>query len=75
MSRFINADVFEVFSYTSQDGTFDDGVQFVLEKIDEQPTADVVEVVRCKDCKHKEHCSIWMLAFGDIDFCSCGERG
>ena len=88
MSRFINADVFEVFSYTSQDGTFDDGVQFVLEKIDEQPTADVVEVVRCKDCIHNhEHetsfgskfhiCDLNKLAFTQYaDFyCAYGERG
>ena len=45
MAKYIDADIFEVFGYTSQDGTFDDGVQFVLEKLDEQPTADVVEVM------------------------------
>lgn len=42
--------------------------------VERQPTADVVEVVRCKDCKHKEHCCLWSIAFGDIDFCSYGER-
>lgn len=59
MSRFINADVFEVFGYTSQDGTFDDGVQFVLEKIDEQPTADVVEHKRGEWIQHVNEPSLW----------------
>lgn len=48
MSRYIDADKFEVFHYEKTEGrenTFDDGVQFVLEKIDEAPTEDVVKVV------------------------------
>lgn len=57
--RYINADVFEVFGYTSQDGTFDDGVQFVLEKIDEQPTADVVEVVHGEWIIHKDSAIVY----------------
>ena len=61
----------------------------VLAVIDEQPTVDAVEVVRCKDCKHWKHIED---GFGDCtnrrfhldgspdptmnmdDFCSCGER-
>ena len=41
--------------------------------IDDTPTADVVEVVRCKDCSfhgdyvHCEHMGLW-------GFCSYGER-
>lgn len=35
-------------------------------------TKDVVEVVRCKNCKHQEHCSIWMITV--IDYCSYGKR-
>lgn len=45
MSRHIDADVFEAFGYTTREGTFDDGVQFVLEKIDAMPTTDVRENV------------------------------
>ena len=45
--------------------------------IEKQPTADVVEVVRCKDCtewdKDKYECSHWHGFFED-DFCSYGER-
>lgn len=50
---------------------------------DECTAADVVEVVRCKDCKHsnfetscsKYRCGYWlgMLRFSN-DFCSYGER-
>lgn len=57
------------------------GVLMAMSKIDSAPAADVVEVVRCKDCKH--------LMFSDMygecsqahmgivrpdDFCSYGER-
>lgn len=55
--------------------------------IQKQPTADVVEVVRCKDCKHFEHiydefCKNWYQCKrrGNFsqkkpdDFCSYGER-
>ena len=52
--------------------------------IDTQPTADVVEVVRCKDCKHGKkdslfvggyECSIFDNSNVEADdFCSYGER-
>lgn len=53
--------------------------------IDTQPTADVVEVVRCKDCKHikEEHfnimpdgfsCELSGLMVEPEHFCSYGER-
>ena len=42
------------------------------------PTADVVEVVRCKDCKHKNpignKCLRDNLWHDSDDFCSYGER-
>ena len=53
----------------------------ILYLIDEQPTVDAVEVVRCKDCKH------WSMGYcnhfayysyepmtNEDDFCSYGER-
>lgn len=52
----------------------------VVNMIDEQPTADVVEVVRCKDCKYYETCNLrlshwWKGGYTvDIEFCSLGER-
>ena len=45
--------------------------------IEKQPTADVVEVVRCKDCtewdKEEYECSHWH-GFREDDYCSYGER-
>ena len=46
------------------------------------PAADVVAVVRCKDCKnHKptsvkeyEHCALLGYTVEETDFCSFGER-
>ena len=50
--------------------------------IDEQPTVDAVEVVRCKDCIHEvskvtiRYCLVWRAVngFGDDGFCNYGER-
>ena len=44
------------------------------------PTADVVEVVRCKDCKYfmfsdcYGECNRFLKIISPIGFCSCGER-
>ena len=55
--------------------------------ITKQPTADVVEVVRCKDCKYQEDCARQMVhttrdyilevnvsTYNKVDYCSYGER-
>lgn len=53
--------------------------------IENAPTADVVEVVRCNDCKHQEHCyeTVAHTRLHDgfkehwsesIEWCSRGER-
>lgn len=53
--------------------------------IEHAPTIDAVEVVRCKDCKHQEHCheTVSHTKFHDgfkehwsepIEWCSRGER-
>lgn len=44
--------------------------------INEQPTVDAVEVIRCKDCKYKqgsacEYSAVWVRPNG---FCQWGER-
>ena len=50
----------------------------VFETIINAPTADVVEVVRCKDCKHYDE---WLVCplntfekFNGTGFCNRGER-
>lgn len=45
--------------------------------IDTEPTVDVVEVVRCKDCTHRKKnkfCLHNMRYEDDNGFCSYGER-
>ena len=53
------------------------------ELLEDTPTADVVEVVRCKDCKYREEMpnkNIWcahhfvFMAMKPDDYCSKGER-
>ena len=49
----------------------------IVSLIEKQPTADVVEVVRCKDCtewdKDEYECSHW-YGFRENDYCSLGAR-
>lgn len=51
--------------------------------IDKAPSADVVEVVRCKDCIHNDQCKHRVVMWEetpintwhkDIDFCSYGKE-
>lgn len=67
---------------------FSEGFFFGLDEAEivilQTPTADVAEVVRCKDCKHYEigksytpYCNNVMNLFEEMkpdDFCSYGER-
>lgn len=53
----------------------------VKRAIEDAPTADVVEVVRCKDCKEREVCPDTLLWCNQMErlvppngFCHCGER-
>ena len=59
MSRYIDADaLLEDIRKNSESYFADD---FAHEWVDKQPTADVVEVVRCKDCVyyHPSYCEVW----------------
>lgn len=42
-------------------------------RIDNAPTIDAVEVVRCKDCRHNEWC-IPKQGRTENDYCSRGKR-
>ena len=50
--------------------------------IENAPTVDAVEVVRCKDCdyfvgdcdKYNPHCRLHAILVDEDDFCSYGER-
>ena len=79
--RCIYADDFLDLFYVASAGQDKMFVKVVEQVVEDTPTAEVVEVVRCKDCKH--------LMFSDMygecsqahmgivrpdDFCSYGER-
>lgn len=79
MSRYIDAD--KIPYVISEDGCLDDFAYRY--DINEVPTADVVEVVRCKDCKHfgkdlgygKHDCKKYEMPYClETDYCSYGER-
>lgn len=62
-------------------GSNDDYVRclsIVIEIINSEPTADVVEVTRCKDCVYCEEYVYWCKIHGSNmprnGFCWCGER-
>ncbi len=83
MSRLIDADKLERQEYWGNERCFD---YVDAEDIDNAPTVDAVEVVRCKDCKHYDlgvclkiysngnaHPEAWQPRRPE-DFCSYGER-
>lgn len=87
MSRYIKTDALmeDIWSLYREEEHIDYNVAIVdaLNVIDEQPTADVVEVVRCKDCRYghqytndRVYCSLGhdMYAYRPNDYCSYGER-
>lgn len=45
--------------------------------VDDAPTIDAVEVVRCKDCAKREYCrtsTVWAVAPNDDWYCADAER-
>lgn len=89
MARYIRTD--ELLA-TARDGYHSDfgrsmaDLTSLREVIEDTPTADVVEVVRCNDCKHKgwvqepchgktiDFCKLHEFCIRETDFCSYGER-
>ena len=62
-----------------------DAVHAVIEKINNAPTVDAVEVVRCKDCKKyipcqklpigtSKWCDMFDRATCEMNYCGWGER-
>lgn len=66
--------------YNGFSDTYDKAM--ILALVDEQPTVDAVEVVRCKDCKWHEYEEAGMVYcpnmvgswVGEDGYCSGGER-
>lgn len=65
MSEYIDREKLlrDIEHYHLSDGKFQHWIEI-------QPAADVVPVVRCKDCKYYKRCNLMT----DDDFCSDGER-
>ena len=69
------------YEFPTASGAFDEFVTKIIPNIiNNAPTVDAVEVVRCKDCKKYQLDSIFHIGFcdgkrrKDNDFCSYGER-
>lgn len=76
--RLIDADALKDKCYITVNGTTIGRNNYVMfHEIDDAPTIDAVEVVRCKDCRHRDLFSC-PLADNDFqkddDYCSWGER-
>ena len=49
------------------------GIMDMLDEVEDFPAADVAEIVRCRDCKHKETCES-LCSHSEDWFCGDGER-
>ena len=62
-----------------EENDFSQQMDVILAIVDAQPAADVVEVVRCGECRHAEDslvlwCTEHEQAVSRLDFCSHGAR-
>lgn len=90
MARYIDADKMREEWLENGENEYVYDTNSVLDSIDEQPTADVVEVVRCEKCvwalepiqektigeelETYHFCKIHNKYFTPDNYCSCGER-
>ena len=90
MSRYIDADALKKQWTIASPEPFSTDAAEVIDSIDNAPTVDAVEVVRCLDCKHhrvllgRDMCAKNAVVFdgnesglkitGENDYCSYGER-
>lgn len=90
--RYIDADAFlenECDAYNRAQSQMDDNVTWMVNSVVHQkvqmlirhtPTADVIEVVRCKHCARmqdyndKQHCEALGIYVKGDDYCSWGEK-
>lgn len=86
MPRYIDLDKLSTHKFTTQEASHNDmggayrqGWNDAIDAVvDNEPTADVVEVVRCKDCKYFDtgYCGIPFIGkkVNSNHYCSFGER-
>ena len=83
MSRYVDIEPLDVVGTKGVSKDYVDGMAYVLDLLDNLPSADVAEVVRCRECIHNGSFDT-DCPFGwrderfnlpdDMDFCSYGER-
>ena len=83
MSRYVDIEPLDVVGTKGVSKDYVDGMAYVLDLLDNLPSADVAEVVRCRECIHNGSFET-DCPFGwrderfnlpdDMDFCSYGER-
>lgn len=87
MPRYIDSEILwkklhEAGGCGAEKGSWADGwdkaIDEAIRLLDEMPTADVVEVVRCEDCKyyytHYHHCRKFSAIRACDNYCSFAER-
>lgn len=84
MSKYIDADALRADWLENGDNEYVYDTNAFLDSIDNAPTADVVDVVRCKDCKYYEQakvnnkgfliCPASGMEITEADYCSYSER-
>ena len=79
MGRLIDADA--IVEYVRKYSPISDGADLLETWLEDAPTVDAVEVVRCKDCKFYHRmttgtgiCKLACRHLGNDGFCSEGER-
>ena len=79
MSRYIDADKM-IADLLTVDPQYETMIRWCCDVTNAQPTADVVDVVRCKDCEFRfrgpdgKVCDILKFQMNNDDYCSFGSR-
>lgn len=68
--RLVNAEPSETYAYLYEH-LDDNGIIAAQNALDDMPTIDAVEVVRCKDCKY----SIVETKWNGKEYCACNWNG
>lgn len=77
MARYIDADRMREDWLENGENEYVYDTNAVLQSIDEQPTVDVTEVVRCKDCVSHTHCFVedhYNFVGIENPFCCVGKK-
>lgn len=74
MTRYIDADDIKWEEVEYNHGKRNEIVVDCRIAVDNAPTIDAVEVVRCKECRKRKYCERIYYDFNEMDYCAHGER-